>query len=47
MFASIVEPTSQVISIPTFLEDEKYQRDTSDYRQGAVEEENGGNCLRD
>ena len=31
MFASIGEPTSQVISIPTSSEDEKYQRETSDY----------------
>ena len=41
MFASIGEPTSQVISIPTSSEDEKYQCDTSDYEQGAVEEEDG------
>ena len=39
MLASIGEPTSQVISIPTSSEDEKYQRDTCDYEQGAVEEE--------
>ena len=39
MFASIGEPTSQVISIPTSSEDEKNQRDTSDYEQGAVVEE--------
>ena len=44
MLASIVEPTYQVISIPTSSEDEKYQRDTSDYERGAVgegEEEEG------
>ena len=39
MLASIGESTSQVISKPTSSEDEKYQRDTSDYEQGAVEEE--------
>ena len=38
MLASIVEPTSQVISKPTSSEDEKYRRDTSDHEQGAVEE---------
>ena len=37
MFASINEPTSQVISIPT--SSEKYQRDTSDFEQGAIVEE--------
>ena len=31
MFASIGEPTSHVISIPTSSEDEIYRRDTSDY----------------
>ena len=43
MFANFGEPTSQVISTPTSSEDEKYQRDTSDYEQGAVgdEEEEG------
>ena len=39
MFASIGEPTSQVISIPTSSEDEINQHDASDYEQGAVEEE--------
>ena len=39
MWASVGEPTSQVISIPTSSEDEKNQRDISDYGQGAVEEE--------
>ena len=38
MCASIGEPTSQVISITTSSEDEKYQHDTSD-EQGVVEEE--------
>ena len=37
--ASIGEPTSQVISIPTSSEVEKYQRDTGDYEQVAVKEE--------
>ena len=41
MLASIGEPTSQVISIPTSSEDEKYRHDTIDYEQGAVEEEEG------
>ena len=36
MFASIGEPTSRVISIPTSSEDEIYRRDTSDYEQGIV-----------
>ena len=39
MFASIGEPTSHVISIPTSSEDEIYRRDASDYEQGIVEEE--------
>ena len=39
MFASIGEPTSRVISIPTSSEDEIYRPDTSDYEQGIVEEE--------
>ena len=39
MFASIGEPTSRVISIPTSSEDKKYRRNTSDYEQGIVEEE--------
>ena len=39
MFANIGEPSSQVISIPNSSEDEIYQRDISDYEQGAVEEE--------
>ena len=39
MLASIGEPTSQFISIPNSSEDEKNQRDTSDYEQGAVGEE--------
>ena len=39
MFASVGEPTSQVISIPTSSEDGKYQRDTSDYEQGVLVEE--------
>ena len=39
MLASIGEPISQVISMPNSSEDEKYRRDTSDYKQGAVEEE--------
>ena len=39
MFASIGEPTSHVISIPTSSEDEIYRRDTSDYEQGIVVEE--------
>ena len=39
MLAIIGEPTSQVISIPTSSEDEKYQRDTSDYEQGVLAEE--------
>ena len=39
MLASIGEPTSQFISRPTSSEDEKYRRDTSDYEQGAVEQE--------
>ena len=39
-FASISEPTSQLISKPTSSEDEVNRRDTSDYEQGtAVEEE--------
>ena len=39
IFASIGEPTSQVITIPTSSKDEKHQRYTSDYEQGAVGEE--------
>ena len=39
MFAIIGEATSHVISIPTSSEDEIYCRDTSDYEQGIVEEE--------
>ena len=39
MFNSIGEPTSQVISVPIVSEDEKHQRDTSDYEQEAVGEE--------
>ena len=39
MLASIGEPNSQVISIPTSSENEIYRRDTSDYEQGAVVEE--------
>ena len=39
MSASIGERYSQVISMPTSSEDERQQRDTSDYEQGAVEEE--------
>ena len=36
MFASIGEPTSHVISIPTSSEDEIYRRDTTDYEKGIV-----------
>ena len=39
MFSSIGDPTSRVISIPISSEDEIYRRDTSDYEQGIVEEE--------
>ena len=39
MLANIGEATSYVISIPTSSEDELYRRDTSDYEQGIVEEE--------
>ena len=39
MLASIGEPISQVISIPNASEDEKNHRDTNDYEQGAVGEE--------
>ena len=39
IIASIGEPTSQVISIPTSSEDEIYRHDTSFYEQGGVEEE--------
>ena len=39
LFASIGEPSSQVISIPTSSEVEIYRADTSDYEKGAVEEE--------
>ena len=38
MLASIGEPTSGVVSIPTSSEDEIYRRDTSDYEQGIVVE---------
>ena len=38
MFASIGEPTSHVIPIPTSSEDKKYQGHTIDYEQGAVVE---------
>ena len=41
LLISIGEPTFQVISIPTSSEDEIYRRDTSEYEQGAVEEEEG------
>ena len=39
MFASIGEPTSHVISIPTSSDEYLYNRDTSDYEQGVEEEE--------
>ena len=39
IFASIGEPTSRVISIPTSSEVEIYRRDTSGYEQGILEEE--------
>ena len=39
ILASIGEPTSQVIPRPTSSDDEIYRRDTSDYEQGVVEEE--------
>ena len=39
LFASISEPSSQVISIPTSSEVEIYRPDTSDYEKGAAEEE--------
>ena len=39
MLASIGEPTSQVISRPTSSQDEINRRDTCDYEQGVVEEE--------
>ena len=39
MFASIGEPTSHVISITNSSEDEICRRDTSDYEQGIVVEE--------
>ena len=35
----IGEPTSQVISMSASSGDEKYQRDNSDYEEGAVKEE--------
>ena len=38
MFASIGQPTSQVTSITTSSEDERYRLDTSDYEQWVVEE---------
>ena len=39
MFASIGEPSSHVISIPTSSEEYLYNRDTSDYEQWVEEEE--------
>ena len=39
MLANSLLATSHVISIPTSSEDEIYRRDTSDYEQGIVEEE--------
>ena len=39
MFAIIGEPTYQVTPRPTSSEDEIYGRDTIDYEQGVVEEE--------
>ena len=39
ILASIGEPTSHVISIPTYSEDEIFGRNTSEYEQGIVEEE--------
>ena len=39
MFASIGQPTSQVISRSISSEEEIHRRDTSDYEQGAVGEE--------
>ena len=42
MFATIGEPTSHIISIPTSSEDKIYSRDTSDYEQKIVEEEEEG-----
>ena len=39
MFSSIGEPSSRVISMPTSSEYEIYRRDTSDYEQEIVEEE--------
>ena len=42
MFANIGEPTSHIISKTTPSEDEIYHRDTSDYEQGIVEEEEEG-----
>ena len=39
MLANVGEATSHVISIPTSSEDEIYRRDTSDYEQRIVEEE--------
>ena len=39
MLANIGQATSHVLSIPTSSEDEIYRRDTSDYEQGIVEEE--------
>ena len=35
MLASIGDPTSQVISMPTSSEDEKQRSETIDYEQGA------------
>ena len=39
MFASTGGPTSHVISIPTSNEDETYRRDTSEFEQGIVVEQ--------
>ena len=39
MLASIGETTSQVVSIVSTSEHDVYQRDTIDYEQGAVEQE--------
>ena len=39
MCASLGEPTSQVISIPTSSENKVYGPDTSDYEKEAVDEE--------
>ena len=47
MFASIGEPTSHVISIPTSSEEYLYNRDTCDYEQGIEEEEEETNYETD